>query len=154
MTILQIDSMKKPVRFVLAAIAFTVIAFVIHTVCSMLTMSYYTDPNYFPVWSKLMMPTAGPPPASFTYYSITFDFIIGLIFSYIYLFFKGCIPGKTLVNKGVFYGLVLFLVAGVPFFLTNYLLINLPIGLLVSWLFVDGLLTYVIGGIAIAWLNK
>lgn len=146
--------MKKPMKMVLAAIAYTVIAYVIHTVSSMLTMNYYTDPKYFPVWSKLMMPTAGPPPASFMYYSITFSFIIGLIFSYLYLFFKECIPGKTMINRGVFYGLVLFLVAGIPFFLTNYLLVNLPLGLLIYWLIIDGLITYIIGGIAIAWLNK
>ncbi|MFH0711344.1 MAG: hypothetical protein V1944_02085 [Candidatus Aenigmatarchaeota archaeon] len=141
------------VRILLAAIAYVVISQVIHTVSSMLTMSYYTDPTYFPVWSKAMMPAAGPPPTEFYLLSIGFVFIVGLIYSLIYEKVKGIMKG-TAFNKGLKYGLALFLMAGVPFFFSMYLLINLPVALLIEWLLVDGLVMYLLGGIAIARLNK
>jgi len=140
-------------RIILGAIAFLVVAQAMHIVSTMLTMNYYTDANYFAVWSKIMMPAAGPPPAEFYYYSLAFSFIIGLIYSYIYTNIRNVIKGTT-IKKGLKYGFVIFLMVGVPYFLTTYLLINLPQSLLVYWLIIDGLLTYLVGGIAIAWLNK
>ena len=140
-------------RIVLGAIAYVVVAYVLHTISAMITMNYYTDPNYFAVWSKIMMPTAGPPPIEFTYYSLAFSFIVALIYSYIYVDLKNIIKG-TAIKKGLKYGFLIFLLEGIPFFFTTYLLVNLPLGLLIYWLIIDGLLTYLIGGIAIAWLNK
>ena len=131
-----------------------VIAFVMHTLSSILTMDYYTDPNYFPVWSNIMMPGEGSPPAEFTYYSLGFAFIIGLIYSYIYSRINKIFKIKSAVKKGLKYGFAIFLIAGIPFFLTTFLLINLPLSLLIYWLIIDGLLTYLIGGIAIAKIIK
>jgi len=143
----------SPVKVVLGAIAYLIIAQVMHTVSSMLTMSYYMDSNYYAVWSKIMMPAAGAPPMSFYYYSLTFGFVIGVIFSAIYSKRRETFKGDF-VHKGLMYGSGLFLVVGIPFFLTTYLMINLPLSLLIYWLLIDGLLTYLLGGIAIAWLNK
>jgi hypothetical protein len=140
-------------RIILGAIAYLVIAMVMNTVSSLLTMDYYKDPNYFAVWSKVMMPAEGAPPATFYYLSVTFLFIVGLIYSYIYGKVKGILKGKVMC-KGLWYGFGLFLIAGIPFFFSLYLLINLPLSLLIYWLVIDGLLTYLLGGIAIAWLNK
>ena len=140
-------------RIVLGAIAYLVIAQVLHTVSTMLTMNYYLDPNYFAVWSKIMMPTAGPPPMEFYYYSLGFGLIIGIIYSYIYANVKNIMKG-TVIKKGLKYGFAIFLMAGIPSFLSIYLLINLPLGLLVYWLIIDQLLTFLFGGVAIAWLNK
>ena len=140
-------------RIVLGAIAYLVIAQVLHTVSTMLTMNYYLDPNYFTVWSKIMMPIAGPPPMEFYYYSLGFGLIIGIIYSYIYANVKNIMKG-TVIKKGLKYGFAIFLMAGIPSFLSIYLLINLPLGLLVYWLIIDQLLTFLFGGVAIAWLNK
>jgi uncharacterized membrane protein (UPF0182 family) len=146
--------MKHMMKIVLGAIAYLVVAQVLHFASSFLTMNYYTDSNYFGVWSKIMMPAAGAPPAEFYYYSIAFSFIVGLIYSKIYVKVSGFMKAKTVMMKGVKFGLALFFIAGLPFFFTMYLLINLPLGLLLYWLLIDGLLTYLLGGIAIAWLNK
>ena len=140
-------------KLVLGAITYLVIGQILHMASSILTMNYYMDPSYFAVWSKVMMPGPGAPLAIFYYYSVLFIFIVGLIYSYIYSRVKGILKGTT-VNKGLKYGLGLFLIAGAPFFFSMYLLINLPLSLLIYWLLIDGLLTYLLGGIAIAWLNK
>lgn len=137
-------------KIILGALAYVVIAFAISTLSSYLTMSYYTDPNYFAVWSKIMMPGAGPPPSSFYYYSITFGFIGGLILSFIYSRVQGIFKNKSMMQKGLRFAIGMILVSGIPFFMNMYLLINLPLGLLISWLIFNGLLVNIFAGIAIA----
>ena len=135
------------------AVLMAVAAQIIHTVGAVLTMGYYVDPQYSSVWSKLMMPSAGPPPASFVIMSLGIGFITSLIFAWFYTVVRDSIPGDAPTNKGLNYGLMLYLVAGVPFIATNFLLINLPLGITVSWFF-EGLLVYLIGGLLAARLLK
>ena len=140
-------------KIFLCGIIFAVIAWVIHTIESILSMSFYTDPNYFSVWSKLMMPTAGPPPASFMVYSLLFSFIGGVLFALVYDVVKNSIKEKTTLDTGAFYGLLVFLIAGIPLSLTMILLINLPLALILIWA-VSGLIVYIINGIIVAKLLK
>ena len=146
--------MKNTGKIILGAIAYLIIAQVLHFASIFLTMDYYLDSNYFGVWSKTMMPAAGAPPMEFYYYSIAFGFVVGLIYSYIYSKVSDFMKAPTVVKKGLKFGFAIFLIAGIPFFFTMYLLINLPLGLLLYWLFIDGLLTYLLGGLAIAWIQK
>jgi hypothetical protein len=136
-------------KFFLAAIVFTIVNQIVHTVGAMLTMDYYMDPNYFSVWSKLMMPAAGAPPAEFFFYSIGFGFIIALIYTYVYTVLKKAVPGADYVKKGLSYGALLFLIANIPGTLSMMLLLNLPLGLLVGWA-IEGLVIALLGGIIIA----
>jgi hypothetical protein len=136
-------------RIIIAAIVFAIIAQVLRTVESMLTMDFYTDPAYFGVWSTLMMPTAGPPPAEFFYASIISSLIIAIIYASAYDVVKGSLPGKTAVKKGLQYGIFLFLLVQIPGLLGMYLLINLPTLLLVYW-GISSLVISLIGGIVIA----
>lgn len=100
-----------------------------------------------------MMPEAGPPPASFMCYSFAFSAVTAIIFTLVYLYFKESIPGISAVQKGLAYGIFLILVGALPFTLTMYLLINLPIVLLISWL-IETMLIYLLGGMIIAGINK
>ena len=43
------------------------------------TMDLYLMPEHFPVWSRLMMPDMGPPPATFFAISILVSFALALI---------------------------------------------------------------------------
>jgi hypothetical protein len=56
-----------------------IISFVMNMAISWLTMGFYMMPQYWPVWSKVMMPEAGPPPTSFYIWALIFDFITGLV---------------------------------------------------------------------------
>lgn len=131
----------------LGAIAFTILAQVVHTISSALTMGWYTNPAYFGLWSKVMMPAAGPPPMSFFYLSIIFSFIVGMIFALTWDVVKKSLPGKGLC-RGSWYGLLLFFVAGVPTTLNNFLLFNMPMPLLLAWTFLDGLAVFLLAGMA------
>ena len=136
----------------LAGILYTIVAQIVHSIGAALSMKYYLIEKYFPVWSKLMMPSAGPPPASFMMYSIAFGLIGGILISLVYGVIKDGIPGDTLANKGLVYGLLLFLVAGIPGSLALTLLINLPAMLIVVWA-VEGLIIYLLNGMIIAKIN-
>jgi hypothetical protein len=142
----------KLIRILIAGIVFAIIAEVIHTVESLATMNFYTDPNYFGVWSKIMMPGPGAPPAEFYYYSIAFSIITGIIYAVVYEMIKKSLPGKTGFKQGLNFGFLLFLL-GIPMSLTMYLLINLPAMLLVYWA-VSSLLIELIFGAVVAKIVK
>ena len=101
-------------KVILTAAIFTAISYVIHMIEAFLTIKYYMMPEYFGVWSKLMMPTAGPPPIEFTIISAVLSFVSGLLFALVYAVVKGSVPGKGWKNKGLMYGFLIFLVAGIP----------------------------------------
>ncbi len=136
-----------------AGILFAVLAQIIHTIGAWLTMGYYIIPQYFPVWSKLMMPTAGPPPSSFYVYSILFGVVSGILIAMVYLVVKNSVPGKTVVKRGLNYGLLVFLVGGIPCYLSMLLLINLPSALVLHWA-IETLVIDLIGGMIIAWILR
>jgi hypothetical protein len=140
-------------KLLMITVAMTVIAQVIHTLESILTLGYYMDPAYFGVWSKIMMPTAGPPPAAFYYYSVTFALVSWAIFGFVYEKLGGAIREKGDIRKGLKFGMFVFLIAGIPTALTMYLLINLPSALLATWTLVQ-LILYLIGGVVAAKLIK
>ncbi|MCX6769364.1 MAG: hypothetical protein NT051_01645 [Candidatus Micrarchaeota archaeon] len=143
----------KAGRFILASIAYAAIAQIIHTLGAFLSMSYYTDPSYFPVWSSLMMPAPGPPGAEFYLFSIIFGLILGAIFTYAYQYIR---PALTVAKRkfrkpthiGLRFGLLLFLICSIPALLSNYLLLSLPLGLLLSWQ-AEGLAIFLLFGLAV-----
>ncbi|MBU1132633.1 hypothetical protein KKC32_05325 [Patescibacteria group bacterium] len=140
-------------KFPLAAVIFAIIAQVIHSLGAILGMKYYLMPEYFNVWSKLMMPNAGPPPSSFYLYSLGFGLIGALLLAWVYIIVEKAIPGKTAVKKGLMFGLLLIMIASIPGTLSMLILINLPAGLVFFW-FVEGALIYLLGGMVFAGLLK
>jgi hypothetical protein len=101
-------------KLLMVTVAMTVIAQVIHTLESILTLDYYMDPAYFGVWSKIMMPTAGPPPAAFYCYSVTFALVSWAIFGFVYEKLEGAIREKGEIRRGLKFGILVFLIAGIP----------------------------------------
>ncbi|MFA6447354.1 MAG: hypothetical protein WCW31_03825 [Patescibacteria group bacterium] len=120
-------------KVALSALIFMVIASIIRQIEALLTMNYYTLPEYFSVWSKSMMPTAGPPPASFMIMSLAFAFVTGFVLAAFYNFIKDGIPGGY-IKKVTWFTLIIFVLAFVMFALPLFLMINLPIGLQITWL--------------------
>lgn len=140
-------------RVILAGILFAVLGQIVNTLSAFLTMSYYTNPAYFALWSKIMMPGPGAPPSSFYLYSILFAIIIGILVALVYGVLKNSVPGKMIAKKGLNYGLLVFLVGGIPGYLMMLLIINLPAGLVLSWAF-SSLIIDLIGGMIIAWIMR
>lgn len=123
-------------KLLLAAILYTIVAMIVHTVESMLMMSFYIDPNYFGVWSKVMMPTAGPPPAAFFITSLVITFVSGLSLGLIYYYIRTLLP-KNFWKRVTFFADLLIGASFIFFTLPSYLMFNVPGTLLISW-FVSG----------------
>ncbi len=150
----EISSKNLPLgKIIITAIIYMIISQVIHFIGAMVTMTYYMDPQYHKVWSVFMMPVAGPPPLSFTLLGLAFALINASIFVSVYAIIKNGIPGQIPIQKGLMYGFLVFLLVGVSFFLALLLLVNLPINLLVYWLF-EGLVIYLINGLITAKIIK
>jgi hypothetical protein len=147
--------MKSKIRFgriLVAGLVFAIVAMIVNNLGAFLTMSYYLIPAYFPVWSKLMMPTAGPPPMSFFFLSFTFSFVTGVLFALVYVLVRAALP-RSVWLRGVYYGLLVFVVGSIPGYLALLLLINLPIGLVVAWAF-ESLVVNMINGVLTATINR
>lgn len=117
----------------LAGLVFLVIATIVRQVEAILTMKYYLMPEFFGVWSKVMMPKAGPPPASFFLTSLLFSLATGMTLAAFYDYIKNLLPKNQWQRMFCFTEIVVVL-AFVFFSLPTYLLINLPLGLLGAWL--------------------
>lgn len=144
----------KYLKFLLAAVIITIIMQIIYIVVDgMIAVDLYKDPAYFPVWSKLMMPAEGAPPASFMYLSLLFNFISAVLFTLVYVVLKNGVPGASISFKGLTFGALMFLIAGIPGALAMFLLLNLPLSLILLWTAED-LVWKLLGGMAAAKLNK
>ena len=132
----------------ISSIVFLIISQIINTITAVFTMSYYTNPEYFALWSKLMMPANGPPGTEFFLASIIINIIIGIILAGGYSLLADAIPGEG-ISKGINYGILIFLIAGVPFTLTTYLLLAVPFPLLLYWV-ISTFVIYLITGAAFA----
>ncbi|MFA5087367.1 MAG: hypothetical protein WC470_03665 [Candidatus Paceibacterota bacterium] len=133
-------------KIFLSAVIFMVIAFVVDTVAAQFTMGYYMMEQYFSVWSKVMMPIAGPPPMSFFAWSLLFSFISGLVLASLYEKVKQSL-GQTFWQKVCCFTCTIVSLYVIFFMLPLYLLINLPIGLLVAWL-ISAVVVYFFSSIA------
>jgi hypothetical protein len=106
--------------------------YVAHQVEAMLTLNYYMDPAYSGVWSKLMMPTAGPPPPEFMITSLIFSLATGISIALIYYYLKDMLP-KNAMKRIFLFADLLIATYFIFFTLPVYLLLNVPAGLLVWW---------------------
>jgi hypothetical protein len=141
---------KKAVKPVLiAAVLFTIASQVIIMFESAATMDIYMMPEYFPVWSRLMMPEMGPPPAVFFAMSILVSFALALTCAAVFWIVRPGIPGEG-ITRGFSYGLILYFISGVPSLLGMFLLINLPEKFFIAGT-ISSLVNFLTGGIIIAW---
>lgn len=135
-------------KIVIAGVAAGIIAEVIHSIEAIFTMPYYFLPEYWTVWSKIMMPGPGPPGMEFYALAILFSIVAGILYAFVFDRIKPALSG-TAARKGLSFGGILFLAAGIPGTLTMFLLINLPISLVTIWTFTN-YITYLASGFIIA----
>lgn len=139
-------------KVLLTSVIFTVIAFVIHQIEAIVMMKYYVDPKYFGIWSKLMMPSAGPPPAQFMITSLIFTFVTGISVTLIYYYLKDHLPVER--KRRIFYFADLMAATSFVFStLPMYLMFNVPVALLISW-FVSNFVILTLGSLVVVKIIK
>lgn len=119
-------------KLLITAVIFAVISYVIHTIEAMLTIKYYMMPQYSGLWSKLMMPVAGPPPMAFTITSIIFAFVTGISVGLIYYYLRDHLPPLGF-KRAFYFADVLIATTFLFFTLPSYLMFNVPVAILISW---------------------
>ncbi len=135
-------------KIALCGAAYAIVSQAIHFIGAFLSMGYYTDPQYFALWSKLMMPAGGPPGWEFFAAALGASFVSGAIFAYAYSTWMVCVAGTNVVEKGLNFGFLLFLIAGVTGYLSMLVLLAIPTQLVFYWA-VEGLLSYLAAGLII-----
>jgi hypothetical protein len=140
-------------KLVICSVIVTIISEAIYRLGTIANMRYYTNPAYADVWSKVVMPTAGPPPQSFYLYSLLFTFITAVLFVLVFQIVLRGVPGSGPAMRGLMYGFLVFLVAGIPGMLSMYLLIHLPTGLIWSWT-IQGFIVYLVTGLVVGAINR
>jgi hypothetical protein len=118
------------------AVIYTVFATIVHQIEAVASLKYYMDPKFFGLWSKLMMPTAGPPPMSFMITTLILTFVTGISLALVYYYLRDMLP-QGFWKRTFLFADLLIAMSFVFFTLPSYLLFNVPIALLVSW-FVSG----------------
>jgi hypothetical protein len=119
-------------KIFISSLIFTIIAFIVRQAEAALTINYYKMPEYYGIWSKVMMPKPGTPPLSFMIISLVFTFATGVSLALIYYYLKDHLPKEY--KKRIFYFADLMIGTSFVFFtLPVYLMFNVPLGLLVSW---------------------
>jgi len=90
---------KKAVKPVfIAAVLFTLTTQLVIMSESTATMDIYLMPEYFPVWSRLMMPDMGPPPVTFFLMSVLVSFALALIYAVVFRIVAHGIPGEGITR--------------------------------------------------------
>jgi uncharacterized membrane-anchored protein len=140
-------------KVLLVGIIFTVVSTVVHQIEAVLTMKYYVDPQYFGVWSRLMMPSNGPPPAEFMITSLIFSFATGVSIALIYYYLKDLLP-KNVMRRTFLFADLLIATSFVFFTLPVYLMFNVPVGLLVSWFISSFLIITTASAVIVKFVGK
>lgn len=139
----------KIVKWIIAIVLSVVVAQIVHTAGAMMSMKYYMDPKLALFWSKIMMPSAGPPPASFFYWSLGLGIVSWLLIVIVYSVLRSAVPGKGAALKGLCFGFLIWLVSGLSGSFAMFLTINLPKYLIASWT-IEELIILLINGMIIA----
>jgi hypothetical protein len=129
-------------KVIAASLIVFIIDMVIRQIEVLLTMKYYLMPEYFGVWSKLMMPKAGPPPPEFFVTSTLFSFLGALILACVYECIKTSLLKQFWPRVLGFTKLMTLLMLAFSY-LPMFLLINLPQALIGTWLVTSILMTLI-----------
>ena len=119
-------------KVLLVGLAYTVISTVVRMLEVVWTMRYYTMPQYSGVWNRMMMPTAGPPPAEFRMVSAVAAFATGVSLTIIYYYLRDYLP-KGFWKRATYFADLMAATSLIFFTFPVALLFNVPYGLLVSW---------------------
>lgn len=142
----------KTVKWPASVVFMCLISQAVHIGGAFLGMKYYMDPQYFPVWSKIMMPQPGPPPPSFTALTFLFALVAFSFFAWFYSIVRKSLPGRNAVRRGLVFGLLVSMMATVPGMLSISLFVNLPFGLTAMWA-AECLIINLLNGVLVARIN-
>ena len=139
-------------RTLFAGLLYGIFAQIIHSISAFFSLGFYIAPQYRHLWSPIMMSEAGPPPKEFFILSIFFSIVVGVLFSLVYTVIKPSLFGDKNWEKGFSFGVILFLLGGIPGYFSIFLLLAVPYELVWIWA-AESLVISLIGGMIVAKVN-
>ncbi|MBI2464371.1 hypothetical protein HYV57_05430 [Candidatus Peregrinibacteria bacterium] len=140
--------MKRFGKIVLLGFLYAILAQVVHSVSALFSMGYYTLGTTREVWSVIMMPSFGPPPPVFFVVSFFFSMVIGIVLAFVYSIIHTSLHG-TVSEKGMCFGILIFLISGISSGFSTFLLFNVPLMLIWVWA-IEAFVISIFGGMIIA----
>jgi hypothetical protein len=144
----MVEVNRSPVRIISAGLVFLIISQILHLGGILISIDYYTHPNYYELWSPILISFGNiRTGVDFFYISILFGFIGAFLFVGVFSALVKSLGGSS-VSAGVKLGLLVFLVANVPGSLSMFQLLNIPLEIVMLWT-LESFLIYLIGGAAV-----
>lgn len=137
-------------KVMLVGIIYTVVTMIVRQVESMMTLKWHQMPEYSGVWSKLMIPSAGPPPPEFFIVSTVATFLTGVSLCVVYHYLKEYLP-KNQWQRACYFADLLVATSFIFFTVPVYMLFNVPLILIGSW-FISGFILNLIASVLIVHL--
>lgn len=140
--------MKRFGKIVLLGFLYAVLSQIVHGVSAIFSMGYYTLASTRGVWSFIMMPNFGPPPLVFFVVSFFFSMVMGIVLAFVYSMIHSSLHG-TVLEKGMCFGILVFLISGISSGFSTFLLFNVPLALIWFWA-TEAFIISILGGMIIA----
>jgi len=138
-------------RIFIASIVFLVIAQLLHVGGIAISIDYYTHPNHYELWSPLLISFGNINTGiSFFFVNLGFGFLGAVVFVTVYTALGKALKGSP-VEKGVSFGLLVFLVTNLPGSMSMFLLLNIPVEIVILWI-LESFIIYLVGGAFVGYL--
>jgi len=129
----------------IASIIFLAVSQVLHFGGVTVSMDYYTHPGYGDLWSPLIVSFGNfNTGLTFFFVSIIFGFIGAVLFVSVFTVMVKGLKGSA-IEKGVTFGVLVFLVANVPSSLSMFMLLSIPVEIVLLWT-LESFIVFLLGG--------
>jgi hypothetical protein len=136
---------KSPLRILSASLIFLVISQLLHMVGLTISMDYYGQADFYGIWSPLLISTGNMTTGlSFFYVNIILGFIGAVLFVVVFTVLVRGLKGGP-AERGVLFGLLVFLVAIVPDSFSVFMLLNVPLEIIIFWT-LESFIIFLVGG--------
>lgn len=130
----------------LSAIAFAVMAVIVHSAGIFVTNDFFRDVQYANMWNPFLVSSAGLFSSLFFMELFAFNLIIGIAFAIVFFELRDILDLKTGFRKGLHFGVILFLVHVVPSAFGFLTFFNVPV-VLAFWWGLQYLIISLLGGL-------
>jgi|GEM_PF-3003552 len=142
-----------PSRIFIASIVFLVVAQLLHVGGIAISIDYYTHPNHYDLWSPLLISFGNINTGiSFFLVNLGFGFLGAVVFVLVYTELGKALKGSP-VEKGVSFGLLVFLVTNLPGSMSMFLLLNIPVEIVILWV-LESFIIYLVGGAFVGYVLR
>lgn len=130
----------------LSAVAFAVMAVIVHSAGILVTSDFFKDPAYAGMWNPFLKTATGLFSSLFFMELFAFNLVVGIAFAVVFFELRDILDLKTGFRKGLHFGVILFLVNVVPSAFGFLAFFNVPV-VLAFWWGIQYMVVSLLGGL-------